>query len=481
MAPQYQRPDLPTSPSWHIEKTLPELSAEVQKATANITWQEFFISPAIQKIVETALANNHDLRVAGLNVEAARALYRIERADLFPHITIGGDASRQKITEAQTTNNQSTSSRDYITSTYTANIASTAFELDLFGRLRSQNQAALETYFAADAARDAVQVILIAEVANAYLQWLADRKILVLTQETLSAQNKSYDLISKSYEKGVASKLDLEQVRQAVATAKTNLALYSRRVMQDQNALLLLMGVKTLDPSLDIEQLDDVKVRETLPVGLPSEVLLMRPDVRQSEHELLASNANIGAARAAFFPILSLTGSFGYASSDLSKLFSNGAAGAWSFVPQITLPIFQGGHNIANLNYSELIKEISIARYEQTIQTAFKEVSDELVARSTFDDELQAQRNLVDATQNAYHLSFARYKEGIDNFLNVLDAQRSLFSAQQQEIVIQKQQLSNLVNLYKVLGGGAAKIETKKIEELSTEEPNDEPLESEVK
>lgn len=473
MIPDYLRPDLPTSTSWHAEEALPELSTESQQAAANIVWQEFFISPDMQTVVEAALTNNRDLRVAALNVEAARALYRIERSNLFPNVNAGAAGARQKVTEAQSTSNPLFGSpQEYITSTYTANLASTAFELDLFGRLRSQNEAALESYFATDAARDATQISLIAEVANAYLQWLADRKILALVQETLDAQQKSYDLIAKSYEKGVASKLDLAQVRQAVETAKANLALYTRRVMQDQNALVLLMGVKTLDPSLQISRLDDVAVLEKLPVGLPSEVLLVRPDVRQAEHELLSSNANIGAARAAFFPTISLTGTFGYASSDLGDLFSSAASGAWSFAPQITLPIFQGGRNIANLDYTKLIKEASVARYEKTIQTAFKEVSDELAARSTLDDELGAQRNLVEATQDAYNLSFARYKEGIDNFLNVLDAQRSLFSAQQQEIEIQKQQLANLVNLYKVLGGGAKTQAAQPAEDASPQSEN---------
>jgi len=473
MIPDYLRPDLPTSTSWHAEETLPELSTESQQAAADIVWQEFFISPGMQKVVEAALTNNRDLRVAALNVEAARALYRIERSDLFPNVNAGAAGARQKVTEAQSTSNPLFGSpQEYITSTYTANLASTAFELDLFGRLRSQNEAALESYFATGAARDAAQISLIAETANAYLQWLADRKILALVQETLDAQQKSYDLIAKSYEKGVASKLDLAQVRQAVETAKANLALYTRRVMQDQNALVLLMGVKTLDPSLQTERLDDVAVLEKLPVRLPSEVLLVRPDVRQAEHELLSSNANIGAARAAFFPTISLTGTFGYASSDLGDLFSSAASGAWSFAPQITLPIFQGGRNIANLDYTKLIKEASVARYEKTIQTAFKEVSDELAARSTLDDELGAQRNLVEATQNAYDLSFARYKEGIDNFLNVLDAQRSLFSAQQQEIEIQKQQLANLVNLYKVLGGGAKTQAAQPAEDSSPQSEN---------
>jgi multidrug efflux system outer membrane protein len=473
MIPDYMRPDLPIATSWQKELDLPELSAENKQAATEIAWQEFFTSPAMQQVIETTLANNRDLRVAALNVEAARALYRIERSDLFPNVSAGATGTRQKVTEAQSTSSPLFGApQEYITSTYTANLASTAFELDLFGRLRSQNEAALESYFATGAARDATQISLIAEVANAYLQWLADRKILALVQETLAAQEKSYELISKSYEKGVASKLDLAQVRQSVETARTNLALYTRRVMQDQNALVLLMGVKTLDPALETERLDDVVLLEKLPVNLPSEVLLIRPDVRQAEHELLSANANIGAARAAFFPTISLTGTFGYASSDLDNLFSGAASGAWSFAPQIALPIFQGGRNIANLDYTKLIKEASVAHYEKSIQTAFKEVSDELAARSTLDDELTAQHHLVEATQDAYDLSFARYKEGIDSFLNVLDAQRSLFSAQQQEIEIQKQKLANLVNLYKALGGGIKEPPSETVVQ-STETPDE--------
>lgn len=488
MIPDYLRPDLPIAESWFAEDALPEIPEESRQAAADIAWPSFFMSPSMQEVIKTALANNRDLRIAAINVEASRALYRIERSDLVPSINAGAASTRQKVTEAQSTGSPFLGgASEYITSTYSANLASTAFELDLFGRLRSQNESALETFFATSAARDAAQISLIAEVANAYLQWLADRKILALTQETLDAQQASYDLIAKSYENGVASKLDLAQVRQAIETAKANLALYSRRVMQDQSALVLLMGVKTLDPSLQAERLDDVAVLEHLPIALPSEVLLARPDVRQAEHELLSSNANIGAARAAFFPTISLTGTFGYASGDLGDLFSSAASGAWSFAPKITVPIFQGGRNIANLDYAELIKEASIASYEQTIQTALKEVSDELAARSTLDDELAARQNLVEATQSAYDLSFARYKEGIDSFLNVLDAQRSLFAAQQQAIEIEKQRLANLVNLYKALGGGLidekAKAEPYSVEPepASTEPEPGEPASVETK
>lgn len=456
MIPEYLRPGLPVQDSWEMSNALPELTSESQQAATNIQWQSFFQSPGIRKVIEEALENNRDLRIAAINVDAARALYRIERSDIVPNVNAALASNRQKVSRAQSTSSPLFGTpQEYIANVYSANLASAAFELDLFGRLRSQNEAALETYFASKSARDVVRISLIAEVANAYLQWKADRKILALVKETLDAQQKSYSLIAKSFEKGVASKLDVAQVMQAVETAKANLALYTRRVQQDENALMLLMGTKGLDPSISEGELEDVSVIERLPVGLPSQILLLRPDVRQAEHELLSANANIGAARAAFFPTLSLTGNYGYASSELDNLFTSAALGSWSFVPQLTLPIFQGGRNMANLNYAELMKEASVARYEQTIQVAFKEVSDELAARSTLDDEFAAQQRLVEATKQSYDLSSARYKEGIDSFLNVLDAQRSLFAAQQQEIEIEKQRLVNLVNLYKVLGGGA--------------------------
>lgn len=456
MIPHYLQPDMPVTKTWD-KRMMPEpVSEDASKAMAAIGWKQFFVSEPLRQVIETTLENNRDLRTAALNVQAAQALYRVQRADLLPGVDAAGSSTRQKITEAQ-------AGTEYISSTYTANLASTAFELDLFGRIRSENKAALETYFASASARDAVQVSLVAEVANAYLQWLADRKILKLTNETLQTQEKSYELINASYKKGVASKLDLAQVRTAVETARSNKALYQRYVMQDKNALLLLMG-NTPKDGLPKATLDSIELMQYLPTDLTSEVLLMRPDVQEAEHQLKADNANIGAARAAFFPTISLTGSYGYASSDMSDLFSSAASGAWSFVPRITLPIFQGGRNIANLDYSKLKKEASVAQYEKTIQTAFKEVADELAAYATLDDEIKARKALVEATQESYDLSYARYKHGIDSFLNVLDAQRSLFSAQQQEIEVEKQRLANLVNLYKVLGGGVlddTKEETK--------------------
>lgn len=453
--PDYLQPELPTALSWSgAEQAQAPLSEQGQAAASAISWQTFFASPELKTVIQTALENNRDLRVAALNVEAAQALYRIERADILPTVDANATHPRQKVTKAQSTANPLfRAPQEFINSSYAVNL-STAFELDLFGRLRSESESALETFFATKAARDAAQISLIAEVSNAYLQWLADRKILELTQDTLVTQEESLKIIQKSFDSGLGSKLDVAQVRQAVHAAQANQALYARRVEQDKNALILLMGVKELPAGIEHLKLENVALMKELPVGLPAEVLVLRPDVQQAEHALKAANANIGAARAAFLPRISLTGSYGYASADLDKLFSSSAWGAWSFAPQITMPIFQGGRNMANLDYASLKKEASVAQYEQAVMGAFREVADELAARNTLDAQFGAQKSLADAAEESYDLSMARYKQGVDSFLNVLDAQRSYFSAQQQQIEIEKQRLANMVNLYKALGGG---------------------------
>ncbi len=449
MAPSYERPAAPVAQAWPAD-TVAELPAETQASIQSIGWKDFFSSPGLQQAVDTALANNRDLRVAALNIEAARAAYNIQRADMLPTVGAGANATIQR-----TSDDLTVPGADQRTETYQANVGITAFELDLFGRIRSLSEAALQDYLATQEAANAVRISLIAETANAYLQLLADKKNLKLTEETLAAQQQSFDLISKRKEIGVASQLDVAQAQTAVETARANLALYQRRVMQDQNALTLLMGVAEGAVPASNETLEQVALMENLPVGLPSQVLLLRPDVQQAEHTLQAENARIGAARAAFFPTISLTGTLGFASDGLGSLFSSGGAGAWSFVPQVTVPIFEAGRNKNNLDLAEIRKDSAIASYEKTIQGAFREVADELAARKTLSSQLQAQSSLVSATQSAYDISDARYKQGIDNYLSVLDAQRSLYAAQQAEIDLQKQRLANLVNLYKALGGGA--------------------------
>lgn len=449
--PEHLRPDFPSAAAWPSGDAYRAETADAApaKLATETGWQEFFKSAPLQKLIGASLENNRDLRVAALNVEAARAAYRVQRADLLPTVNAGAGMSRQGTPE-----NANSSGRDSVSSQYTANVATTAFELDVFGRIRSLNEVALQQYLATEEARKAVQIALVAEVANAYLTLLADAKLLRLTEETLTAQQESFELIQRSFDAGIGSQLDVSQARTSVETARTNLAQYKRLVAQDKNALILLVGTPDIELGSVNETLDDALILENLPVGLPSDILLTRPDIAQAEYALKAASANIGAARAAFFPRISLTGSLGLASDSLSDLFKSGSALAWSFAPQVTVPIFEAGRNVANLDVAKAQQKIAVAQYEKAIQTAFREVADELAARGTYGDQLQAQSALVAATQNAYDLSNLRYKQGVDSYLNVLDAQRSLYTAQQGEIQVQQQRLSNLVTLYKALGGG---------------------------
>lgn len=449
LIPDYGRPAAPVSAQWPQGAAYgPVVDGE---SAARIGWRDFFQSPQLQYVIGTALAHNRDLRVAALNVEAARATYRVQRADLMPAVSANVSGSRQGIPEAA-----SQTGRDMVASQYSANAGVSAFELDLFGRVRSLNERALALYFASEEGRNAAQIALIAETANAYLTLQADRKLLALTDDTLAAQEESYKLIKRSFDLGIGSQLDVAQALTQVESARANQALYTRLVAQDKNALTLLMGAPIDERVLEAEGLDTVALMQDLPVGLPSEVLLGRPDVRAAEQRLIAANADIGAARAAFFPRITLTGSAGLASGSLGDLFSSGAGLAWSFVPQISLPIFAGGRNVANLEGANAREKIAVAEYEKAIQVAFREVADELAARGTYGSQLEAQRALVAASKQSYDLSNARYRQGVDSHLNALDAQRQLYAAQQNEIIVQRQRLSNLVNLYRVLGGGIA-------------------------
>ncbi|MBF0447816.1 MAG: efflux transporter outer membrane subunit [Magnetococcales bacterium] len=446
LVPAFQHPAPPIHAQW--PQFSPSSSPTEGLSASEMAWTDFFQSEPLQEVIRTALIHNRDWRMAVLNVKAAQALYQVEKADQWPSIDAGASAERVGVTRAQ----NGGGSRS-ISSSYSANVAITAFELDLFGRISSQNEAALQRYFSTVAAQDAARISLIAEVANTYLQWLADRKILALVEETLKTQSQTYELIRQSYERGAASKLDVSQIHMAVETARANHALYNRQVLQTGNALKQLMGTTTLSAE-GHPTLESVSLTTVLPVGLPSEVLLQRPDIRQAEHALQAAHADIGVARAAFFPQISLTAGLGFASPQLSNLFSSQGSGAWRFIPQFNLPLFDNGSNQANLEYSQTSEEILIAAYEKAIQNAFREVADALAARYTLENELSAQRDLVAASQEAYDLSFARYKGGIDSFLNVLDAQRSLFAAQQRYITVEKQRLANQVTFYKSLGGG---------------------------
>lgn len=447
MIPDYVRPDFSPAENWN------NVAGYEQPAgggfATQIYWKNFYNAPGLHTVIGTALAHNKDLKTAALNIAEARALYRIDRADLIPNVNANGDGAI-----SQSSDESSTTGRARKTELYEANVGIAAYDLDLFGKIRSNNESALNDYLATQEAHAVIRNSLIAETANAYLQLLANQKLLDLTRKTLDAQINTYNLLSQSLERGVATQQDVARAATSVETAQVNMHQYTRNVAQDKNALFLLMGVAHEDSLLPAATLDDIVLRADLEGGLPSEVLLMRPDVKQAELELLARNADIGAARAAFFPSISLTGAYGFSSQSLGNLFASGAGGAWAFLPQVTLPIFQGGRNQANLDLAEIRKDKAVVNYEQTIQTAFREVSDELVARQTLDQQLQAQRRRVKAAQTVYDISQARYKSGIESFLNVLDSQRELYAFQQEEIQIERQRLSNIVNLYKSLGGG---------------------------
>jgi len=416
---------------------------------ADQTWQDFFRSPKLRQVIALALENNRDLRVAVLNIETSRASYRISEAASLP--SINADGSR---TRSRTPKEVSSTGRTQIGSEYSASVGVTSYEVDLFGRVHSLEAQALEQFFATEEAKAVTQISLVAEVANDYLTFLTDRKLLALTQETLDSQQKSYDLVVRKFERGVASRLDVTQARTSVDTAQANLALYTRQVAQDRNALELVVGAAVPEELLTGESIGTNDFVTNLPAGMPSDLLLRRPDIREAEHTLKAANAKIGAARAAFYPKITLTGTAGTESTNLTDLFM-GSSMAWSFVPQISLPIFDGGTNEANLDTAKASRDIAVAQYEKAIQTAFREVADALAAYGTWGQQLDAQKSLVSSTTESYQLSHLRYDKGIDSYLNVLDAQRSLYSAQQTEISVELSRLSNLITLYKVLGGGA--------------------------
>lgn len=442
--PNYQQPTGSTDSYWKSGSSADKQEGSVadDQLAANIDWRDFFISEPLRNVVAIALENNKDLKTALLNVEKARANFGIKKADIYPHVDGQAAAAFQGDFDG------------YSSDLYQVNLATTSYELDLFGRVKSLSEAALSSYLATEEARKSITISLIAETANSYLQLISDLESLELTHSTLEAQQKSYDLISQSYDYGIATKLDLAQVRIAVETARANKIFYTRRVQLDRNALTTLLGVNNIETLPISAGLKNISFLQEIPVGLPSQVLLKRPDIRQAEYNLKMAGANIGAARAAFYPRIALTGTLGFSSENLGDLFAGASSGAWSFMPSISIPIFNAGQNKARLEVAEVDQQIALNQYEQTIQKAFREVADELASRDTLTEQLDAQQMLVAASRDAYDLSLIRYQRGIDNFLNVLDAQRSLFTAEQSSIEIRKQSLSNQVGLYKVLGGG---------------------------
>ena len=446
MIPQYQQPELSVADSWPVGEAYPETEKGM---AADIAWQDYFQSSTLKTLISQALENNRDLKVAVLNIEKAQAAYRIQRSDSLPTISANGSASRAGVPD-----DVSATGKSYTANTFKANLAMTAYELDFFGRVKSLNQQALETYLATEEAMVSTRITLIAETANAYLSYLADRKLLQLARDTASTQQETYEVVKRQFDVGSANQLDVAQASTAVESARVSIAQYTRLVAQDKNALALLVG-GSVDEILNCDEtIDNVLFMAELPAGLPSQVLLARPDIQRAEHSLKAANADIGAARAALYPTISLTGSFGLASDSLDGLFQSGARYAWNFTPSLTIPIFNRGRLKASLEVAQVNEKIAATQYEQAVQSAFREVADQLAARGTYQSQLDAQNALVAATGQAYELSTARYDSGIDNFLTVLDSQRSLFAAQQGAVNVKKAFLVNLVSLYKVLGGG---------------------------
>jgi multidrug efflux system outer membrane protein len=445
LEPRYRAPPLPVADTWPIP---PDTPAAGEPAASDVGWRDFFADARLQALIAQALANNRDLRVAVLNVAHARALYRIQRAQRLPAVEATGSFTKQNLPSALSFGVPSS-----ISQYYEASVGVTAFEIDLFGRVNSLSNAALEQYFALEESRRSTQLSLIAEVAVAYLTLASDRELQRLAANTLKSQQDSFVLIQKLRETGAASGLDLAQARTTVEAARADAARYDGNIEQDIDALTLLVG-SAADPAALPGGLDaEVASLSSPPAGLPSAVLLRRPDVLASEHLLRAANANIGAARAAFFPTITLLGDVGSASEQLSGLFKSGA-GTWTFAPQVTLPLFEGGKLKGNLDAAHADQGIALAQYEKAIQSGFREVADALALSSSLIRERQADEALVDATGSAYQLSQQRHKAGRDSYLNVLDSQRSDYAARQRLIAVRLAEQTNRVNLYKALGGG---------------------------
>ena len=445
MIPKYSRPAAPVPSALPGGAAVPG-GATAAPAVADLAWREFFTDSGLRAVIELALADNRDLRIAALNVEKLQALYRIQRSSLYPGVTAVAGADNYKIPLQM-----STTGSAYTVDQYSV-LGTASWEIDFFGRLRSLKAKALNQFLATTETRKVAQMSLVAAVAEGYLTLAADRESLELARATLEAQKTSYDLILKSRDAGVASDLTLRQSQSQVEAARVEVARYTGLVATDTNALNLLAG-KQVPADLLPGGLASVAELKDVSAGLKSEILLQRPDILAAEYQLKGANADIGAARAAFFPRISLTGAAGTLAPELSHLFESGT-GNWSYAPQIVLPIFSGGSLVASLKTANVDRDIAVAQYEKAIQTAFREVSDALALRSTFADQLNAQESLANALDESYRLSEARFKEGIDSYLGVVVAQQSLYDAQRGLVSARLARRSNQVALFKVLGGG---------------------------
>jgi multidrug efflux system outer membrane protein len=427
--PTYERPAAPVPQAYALAGADVPATA---RAAADIDWKEYFSDPRLQRLIGVALGNNRDLRVAMLNVEQARAQFQIQRAGQYPTVNAIASGTRQP----------STATGEY-TNLFQVGLGITAWEIDFFGRIAALKEQALAQYLATEEARKSAQISLVAAVASGWLTLMADEELLDISRRTLATREESVKLTRLRLENGVSSELDNSQALSLAQAARATYAQQQRQRMLDENALVLLLGQALPDD-----------IRASLPsAGLPSDLLVRRPDIRMAEQQLIGANANIGAARAAFFPRVSLTAQFGTVSDELSGLFKGGSW-AFSLAPQLALPLFDAGRNQANLEAARAGREIAVAQYEKSIQTAFREVSDALAGQATLQEQLDAQRAQAQSDAKRLELSDLRYRNGVASYLDLLDAQRSLFATEQSLVLTRLQQLQNQVVLYKVLGGG---------------------------
>ncbi|MDD0840697.1 efflux transporter outer membrane subunit [Curvibacter sp. HBC61] len=442
MIPTYERPASPTAASYP-RVAGKDAADPAGPSAAELPWNRFYSDAHLRQLIELALANNRDLRVSVLNIQQAQAAFQIKRADLFPTVNLAGNLS------------SNLNGAGNVSKLYSAGLSVSAWELDFFGRVASLKEQALAQYLATDEARKAAQISLVASVANGWLTLQADQELLNLTRQTLASREDSVRLTRLRFDSGAASELDLRQAESLAESARATQVQLQRQRAQDENALVLLLGQALpaeISNSLAQSSLGQTRLPD-VPAGLPSDLLTARPDIRQAEQSLLAANANIGAARAAFFPRITLTAGYGSASGQLSGLFKDGS---WGFTPtpQIVLPLFDAGRNQAGLDTAKAGRDIAVAQYEKAIQSAFREVADALAGRDTLGDQLKALEAQALADTRRLKLSELRYQSGVASYLDLLDAQRTLFATQQSLVQTRLAQLQSQVTLYKVLGGG---------------------------
>lgn len=439
--PTYERPATPVATQWPGTTAA---AANTPAPAARLAWQDYFADASLRRLIDIALLNNRDLRVAVLNIDLARAQLGLKRADQFPTLNAALSGSRTP------------NGTGGITSAYSGGLLVTAFEIDFFGRVASLKEQALAQYLASAEGSQTAQISLIATVAQTWLSVLADEELLTLSQQTLSTRIDSLKLVQLRLDNGAASELELRQAQSLMESARVTLAQQKRQRAVDENALVLLLGQAL--PAQAQAQLSSARLTllrlPELPAGLPSDLLIHRPDIRQAEQQLIAANANIGAARAAFFPRISLTAGVGSGSKELSGLFQDGSWG-FTLAPQLLLPLLDGGRNQAGLDSAKTGRDIALVQYDKTIQTAFREVADALAGRDTLTEQLRAQQALTEAETQRLRLTNLRFNNGAANLLDSLDAQRSLFGAQQALVQTRLAYLQNQVTLYKTLGGGA--------------------------